>query len=63
MKRVVISGDLTSDSTSEQYPTVTLCAACIAAEEARKENSAIVAIEGDAEAKDGPCEWCGDEES
>ena len=62
MKRVVISGDLTSDSTSEQYPTVTLCAACIAEDEAREENIAIVAIEGDARAEDGPCEWCGAEQ-
>lgn len=61
MKRVVVFGDLSSDSTSEQYPTVTMCDGCIAEENAKKEDSSIVAIDGDAGADDGPCEGCGEE--
>jgi len=62
MKTAVIYGDLSSDSTSDQYPTVTLCEACIRQDQALEERSQIVAIEGDAGPDDGPCEWC-DEES
>ena len=61
MKRAVIFGDMTSDSTSEQYPTVTLCEECIRLDEGKKEDAQIVSIEGDATAEDGPCEVCGAE--
>lgn len=62
MKRAVIYGDLSSDSTSDQYPTVTLCDDCIAEDAARKEDAQIVSLAGDAGADDGPCEWCGVED-
>ncbi len=62
MKRAMIYGDLSSDSTADQYPTVTLCDDCIAEDAARKENAQIVGFDGDAGADDGPCEWCGTED-
>lgn len=62
MKRAVIFGDLSSDSTSEQYPTVTLCDECIADDEKKREDSQVVSIDGSASSDDGPCEWCGGEE-
>jgi hypothetical protein len=61
MQRAVIFGDLSSDSTSEQYPTVTLCGGCIMEDEARMEDQQIVALDGLADPDDGPCEWCGAE--
>lgn len=61
MKRAVIFGDMSSDSTSDQYPTVTLCEECIRLDEDKKEDAQIVSIEGDATPEDGPCEWCGAE--
>lgn len=62
MKQAVIFGDLTSDRTSEQYPTVTLCEECIRGDKAKKGESQIVSIAGDAGPDDGPCEWCGEED-
>ena len=62
MKRAVIFGDLSSDSTSEQYPTVTLCDVCIEKDAALKVDSQVVSIDGDAGPDDGPCEWCDAEE-
>lgn len=62
MKRAVIFGDLSSDSTSEQYPTVTLCEDCIRQDAALKGDSKVVSIDGDAGPDDGPCEWCDAEE-
>ena len=61
MKRAVVFGDLSSDSTSEQYPTVTLCDECIASDAEQREDSQVVSIEGGAGQDDGPCEWCGAE--
>lgn len=61
MQRAVVFGDLSSDSTSDQYPTVTLCQGCISEDEARKEDQQIVSLDGPAEPDDGPCEWCGAE--
>lgn len=58
MKRAVVYGDMTSDSTDEQYPTVVLCEECIRADESRKEESQVVSIEGEAGPDDGPCAWC-----
>lgn len=63
MKRAVIFGDLTSDSTSEQYPTVTICDDCIRTDEKLKNDSRVVSIQGSAGPEDGPCEWCGAERS
>ena len=62
MKQAVIFGDLTSDRTSEQYPTVTLCENCIREDEAQRENSQIVHMAGEADADDAVCEWCGAED-
>lgn len=61
MKRVVVFGDLGADSTSDQYPTVTLCAECIAKDRELKVDSQVVSIDRDAVPDDGPCEWCGAE--
>jgi hypothetical protein len=62
MKRAVVFGNLSSDSTSEQYPTVTLCDECVSDDEAKREDSQVVSIDGVASADDGPCEWCGSEQ-
>lgn len=59
MIRAVVFGDLSSDSTSEQYPTVTICEDCERRDAALKEDSQVVSIDGDATPEDGPCEWCG----
>ena len=61
MKRVVVFGNLSSDSTSEQYPTVTLCDDCIADDKKKREDSQVVSIDGSASSDDGSCEWCGSE--
>lgn len=61
MKRAVVFGDLSSDSTSEQYPTITLCDECISKDEGLKEDSQVVSIDGSASSDDGACEWCGNE--
>ena len=61
MKRAVVFGDLSSDSTSDQYPTVTLCDGCIATDAEQQEDSQVVSIAGEADQDDGPCEWCGAE--
>jgi hypothetical protein len=62
MKRAVIFGDLSADSTSDQYPTVTLCDDCIAKDEKLREDSQIVSIDGNAPDDSESCEWCGAEE-
>ena len=61
MKRAVVFGDLGADSTSDQYPTITLCDDCIAEDRKLKDDSQVVSIDGDASTDDGPCEWCGAE--
>lgn len=58
MKQVVVFGDLTSDRTSEQYPTIVLCDDCIRRDRAKEEDSQIVNVVGDADDADDACEWC-----
>ncbi len=45
MKACMVWGDLSSDRTSEQYPTVTVCDACVTSQMAA-ENSQIVNVVG-----------------
>lgn len=58
MIRAVVYGDLSSESTSEQYPTVTLCSECLEESARDGENDAVVAVDGVGQ---GPCAWCGAE--
>ena len=57
MREAVIFGDLSSDRTGEQYPTVFLCDACIAADAARKEDSQIVSVGAAVDGDDDECAW------
>ncbi len=50
-KQYVVYGDLTSDKSSDNYPTMTLCYECVASHE-------VVAEEGESS---DPCEECGHE--
>lgn len=61
MKTCTIWGDLSSDRTGEQYPTVAVCDDCVKAEQARGEDSQIVTV-GDYDSDYGNvCEFCGEE--
>lgn len=59
MQLVTIQGDMLSDRTSDNYPSVPMCFNCIKADEARGEESNVVAINGEASPEDGPCVVCG----
>ncbi|NJC43810.1 MULTISPECIES: hypothetical protein [Xanthomonas] len=58
-KTVMIYGDLSSDSASEQYPEVTACADCIEKDSKRAEDQEIVQITGDYDSSYGEeCHFC-----
>lgn len=60
MKACMIFGDLLSDSTDEQYPTVNICESCISEDAKLKEHSRIVNPVGDYNQDLGTsCEFCG----
>ncbi|MFP5424497.1 MAG: hypothetical protein ACLGJA_01440 [Gammaproteobacteria bacterium] len=60
MKRCMVQGDMLADRTCEQYPTVTLCEACIREDEQSGPNRQILVVEGASDgALDDTCEWCG----
>jgi hypothetical protein len=42
MKSCMINGDMSSDSATEQYPTVTVCNDCYEADAKREENAVII---------------------
>lgn len=59
MKTCTVFGDMRSDSTSEQYPTVNLCNDCIGQDAQAGEDHQIV-CQGAYDAYFGEnCEWCG----
>ena len=59
MQTCTVNGDMSADRASEQYPTVNLCDACVAADRSQENNSQIVST-GDYDADFGEaCEWCG----
>lgn len=58
MKTCVIFGDLASDSSADNYPTVQICDRCAELDQARKENSQIVTT-GEFDSSFGDsCEFC-----
>lgn len=58
MKTCVIMGDMSSDRTADNYPTVVLCDSCAEDEEAKEENSLLVSV-GDYDPDFGDtCEFC-----
>lgn len=59
MKTCTIFGNMQSERTADQYPTVTLCNDCIKQDSFSNEDSQIVTL-GDYEKSYGDsCEWCG----
>lgn len=58
MNVVTVIGDLSSDKTSENYPNVTICDACLKADNAKEEDKVVVSIDGESSS---PCDWCGAE--
>ncbi|EMJ4935765.1 hypothetical protein N5C93_01940 [Pseudomonas nitroreducens] len=59
MKTCTVFGDMQSDRTAEQYPTVTLCDDCVEQDALSKDNRQIVSM-GDYDDSFGDtCEWCG----
>lgn len=62
MKRCMVQGDMLADRTSEQYPMVILCEACIREDEQSGPNRQILVVEGASDCVlDDTCEWCGTE--
>lgn len=59
MKTCTVFGDMQSDSTAEQYPTVTLCNDCVEEDAQAKENCQIVSVGDYDESFGDSCEWCG----
>jgi hypothetical protein len=59
MKTCVIYGDLSSDSAGEQYPTVPVCDDCVAAQQAREDESALVSVGEYDDSFGDTCEFCG----
>lgn len=58
MKTCIIYGNLASDSTAENYPTVQICDECALADEKREENAQIVST-GKYDPSFGDiCEFC-----
>ena len=62
LKWCQVVGDLGSQSAADQYPTVPVCAECIAQEQSRGENSRIVSVGEHAARKGLECEFCGRDE-
>lgn len=60
MKTCMINGDMSADRAGDQYPTVAVCEACLAAEKAKGEDSIII-TEGDFDPSFGEeCALCQD---
>ena len=58
MKNCTLWGDMSSDSTSEQYPEEPVCTDCIASEEAKGDDSRIVSVGSDVTDGDAICALC-----
>ncbi|GAB1614861.1 hypothetical protein PSN_0583 [Pseudomonas sp. NGC7] len=59
MKTCIVFGDMQSDSTSEQYPTVILCNDCIERDAQADEDRQIVCQGAYDEHFGDSCAWCG----
>lgn len=59
MKTCTVFGNMQSDSTSEQYPTVNLCNDCIEQDTQADEDHQIVCQGAYDEYFGDRCEWCG----
>jgi hypothetical protein len=59
MKTCMISGDLSSDSAAEQYPTINLCDDCVAEDAKREDNQHIFQEERYDPDYGDTCDWCG----
>lgn len=56
----VIEGDMSSDSSADQYPQVNVCPSCIKENRGSEESDHIVSIEGPYDPNYGPeCGLCG----
>lgn len=58
MKLCVLRGDMSSDKTSEQYPEEPVCTNCIAAEQAKREDSLIVSVGVSVTDETATCTFC-----
>lgn len=59
MKTCTIFGDMQSERTADQYPTVALCNDCIKQDSLSDEDSQIVTLGDYDESYGDSCEWCG----
>ncbi|WP_080965548.1 hypothetical protein [Chromobacterium subtsugae] len=60
MKLCAVWGDMSADSTADQYPTVNVCDDCFEADDGRGENSQILTNEGSYNFAFGEeCHFCG----
>ncbi|EMO9850647.1 hypothetical protein [Pseudomonas aeruginosa] len=59
MKTCTVFGDMQSDSTAEQYPTVTLCNNCVEQDALSKDDRRIISLGAYDESFGDSCEWCG----
>ena len=58
MKSCTIYGDMSSDKSSENYPTVAICDECVAADQASGENSQIVTVSNHDMSDGDTCAFC-----
>lgn len=58
MKNCTLWGNMSSDSTSEQYPVEPVCTNCIAEQKTKGEESRIVSIGDTVTDKDAICALC-----
>lgn len=59
MKKCTIFGDMQSERTADQYPTVTLCNDCVKQDRSSNEDSKIVTLGEYDKSYGDSCEWCG----
>lgn len=58
MKTCVINGDMSSERSSENYPTVQVCDECLTADEERKEDQQVVSVDEYDASFGNTCEFC-----
>lgn len=58
MKTCTIMGDMSSERSSENYPTVPVCDDCVQANEDAKEDSQIVSVGDYDDTLGDKCEFC-----
>lgn len=59
MKTCMVWGDMSSDRASEQYPSITVCDDCLAADQSSDEESQIVTVSEYDPGFGNACEFCG----